>query len=154
MAEVFHAPAFLRDDASLAALVAGFEAGTWPVADWLHAQHLAVAACYILECEQTALDRLRAAIPRYNLAQGGENTPESGYHETLTVFWYEVLRHFLAGLPDGLTRLEATRRGVEEFAPRRDLFRHYYDFDVVKSREARARWMPPARPLTPRFPAE
>jgi len=143
---------FLQDDETLAGLLAGFEAGTWPIADWRHAHHLAVAACYILSYGD-ALDRLRAAIPRYNVAQGGQNTPDSGYHETLTVFWYELIRHFVDGLqaefPAGLTRLEATRRVVTEFAPQRDLFRRYYDFDVVKSREARAKWIPPSRPFAP-----
>jgi hypothetical protein len=32
---------------------------------------------------------------------------------------------------------------VAEFAPRRDLFREYYSFDVVRSVEARRSWMPP-----------
>jgi len=36
---------------------------------------------------------------------------------------------------------------VEEFATRRDLFHDYYDFDVLNSREARATWIEPSRPL-------
>ena len=32
---------------------------------------------------------------------------------------------------------------VDEFGSRRDLFREYYSFDVVKSREARAGWVEP-----------
>ena len=137
---------FLEDDNALQSLVSSFENGTWPIGGWRHSHHLAVAACYVLDGPD-ALDRLRRNIPAYNVAQGGQNTPDSGYHETLTVFWYEVVSRFIAQLPGGLTRLEVTRRVVAEFAPQRDLFRDYYDFDVVKSREARARWIPPSRPI-------
>ena len=137
---------FPEDEAALQALIAAFEEGSFPIAGWRHAHHLVVAACYVLDGPD-ALDRLRTNIPRYNVSQGGQNTPDSGYHETLTVFWFEVVQRFIAGLPLGLSRLEITQRVVSEFAPRRDLFRDYYGFDVVKSREARATWIPPSRPL-------
>jgi hypothetical protein len=47
-------------------------------------------------------------------------------------------------LPSGLSKPEIARRVAAEFAPKRDLFREYYDFDVLKSRVARAEWIPPA----------
>jgi hypothetical protein len=78
-------PDFLSSDATLDALIAGFEDGTWPKAQWTHAAHLALGACYILKGNR-ALDRLRTGIPRYNISQGGANTDDSGYHETLTCF--------------------------------------------------------------------
>ncbi len=133
---------FLDSEAALNALIAGFENGTWPKAQWTHAAHLAVGACYILD-GNSALDRLRANIPVYNVSQGGKNTEDSGYHETLTCFWHDAIRDFIGTLPDGLDRLAIARAVVTEFAPKSDLFREYYDFDVVNSREARARWIPP-----------
>jgi hypothetical protein len=139
-------PEFLADEAALTALVAGFENGSWPKAQWTHAAHLALGACYILDGD-SALDRLRTGIPRYNVSQGGKNTEDSGYHETLTCFWHDVIRDFIATLPSGLDRLTTARAVVTEFAPQRDLFRQYYDFDVVNSREARAKWIPPT--ITP-----
>lgn len=135
-------PDYLVSEAALDALIAGFEDGSWPKAQWTHAAHLTVGACYILEGD-TALERLRANIPRYNVSQGGANTEDSGYHETLTCFWYGVIRDFIGALPPGFDRLSIAREVVTEFAPQRDLFRQYYDFDVVNSREARARWIPP-----------
>jgi hypothetical protein len=135
-------PEFLASEAALEALIAGFEDGSWPRAQWTHAAHLALGACYILEGD-AALDRLRIGIPRYNVSQGGKNTEDSGYHETLTCFWHDVMRDFIAALPSGLDRLAIARAVVTEFAPQRDLFRQYYDFDVVNSREARAKWIPP-----------
>lgn len=135
-------PDFFSTEATLDALITGFENGTWPKAQWTHAAHLTVGACYILDGD-TALDRLRANIPRYNVSQGGANTEDSGYHETLTCFWHGVILDFIGSLPEGFDRLATARTVVTEFAPKRDLFRQYYDFDVVNSREARARWVPP-----------
>jgi hypothetical protein len=136
-------PDFMASEASLDALIAGFEDGTWPKGEWTHAAHLAAGAHYILENPDTALDRLRSEIPRYNVRQGGANTEDSGYHETLTCFWHGVIRDFIGTLPAGLDRLAIVRAVVTEFAPKRDLFREYYDFDVVNSREARLKWIPP-----------
>jgi len=137
-------PEFLSSDETLAALLSHFEAGTWPIADWRHIHHLAVAACYIRE-NLNSMDRLRDSIKHYNLSQGGRNTEDSGYHETLTRFWVEVITNYLESLPSGLPRLEVARLVVANFASQRDLFQTYYDFDVVKSREARQVWIPPSR---------
>ena len=140
-------PDFLENDVTLDALLAGFEDGTWPKEQWTHAAHVTMGACYILQGDN-ALERMRTEIPRYNTRQGGANTEDSGYHETLTCFWHDVIRDYIRALPAGLDRLAIARAAVTEFAPKRDMFRQYYDFDVVKSREARAKWIPPN--LTPR----
>lgn len=139
-------PEFLSSDETLAAFLQHFEAGTWPIADWRHMHHLAVAACYLHE-DPHSMDRLRINIKHYNLSQGGQNTEDSGYHETLTRFWVEIITNYLESLPSGLPRLEIVRLVVAKFASRRDLFHTYYDFDVVKSREARQAWIPPSRRL-------
>ena len=130
------------DEGAILELVRGFENGTWPVKEWKHTHHLILAASYILDGDD-GLERLRLGIPRYNVSQGGANTEDSGYHETLTCFWYWLIRGFIGQLPAGLSRAEVVRRVVDAYAPQRDLFRRYYDFDVLKSREARAVWIPP-----------
>jgi hypothetical protein len=123
-------------------LVAGFKDGSWPGKEFRHLHHLVVAVHYIAE-EADPLGALRVDIRRYNVSQGGENTEDRGYHETITRFWVEIVRDYAAGLPPGLSRTEVTNRVVEAFATQRDLFREYYDFDVLASREARANWIPP-----------
>jgi hypothetical protein len=144
---------FLASEASLSALLAGFEDGSWPIAEWRHKHHLAVAACYLAgegeasSGSEAPMDRLRAGIKRYNLSQGGENTEDRGYHETITRFWVEIVSRYMACLPAGLPRLEIARLVVARFESQRDLFGEYYDFDVVKSRAARAAWIPPSRPF-------
>ena len=128
-------------ESSLDQLIAGFEDGTWPAADWKHAHHLAMAACYVLAYgREEALSRARTTIQRYNEAQGGKNTEHGGYHETLTIFWIDVVA---AALPAGATRLEAVHYIVDRFAQQRDLWRKYYSYDVVNSREARMAYVQP-----------
>lgn len=125
-------------------ILRGFEDGSFPKEQWNHAAHLRVAGCYLLGYPRDeALQRMRDGVRRYNVATGGKNTEDSGYHETLTCFWINVAGAFLAGLPEGMTAAGKVQALVDEFGARRDLFREYYGFDVVKSREARAGWVEP-----------
>jgi hypothetical protein len=126
---------------SLNHFIAAFEDGTWPVANWKHAHHLVMATCYVMAYgREEALNRARLNIPKYNEAQGGKNTEDSGYHETLTVFWIDRVAE---AIPANETRVEAVRRVVDELARKRDMWRDYYSFDVVKSRDARAQYIEP-----------
>ena len=133
---------FLVDEAGLETLISGFRNGSWPGREFRHTAHLAVCVCYILEGNHP-MERLRFAICRYNESQGGKNTVDAGYHETITRFWVDTVREAIQSMPPGLTRLEIAREIVGRFASQRDLFQKYYDFDVLKSREARAVWIPP-----------
>ena len=126
---------------SLDRFIAAFEDGTWPIANWKHGHHLVMATCYVFAHGRgEALARARVNIRKYNEAQGGKNTEDSGYHETLTVFWIDVVTR---AIPSEKSRVEAVRSVVSALAPQRDLWREYYSFDVVKSREARAVYIPP-----------
>jgi len=124
------------------------EFGTLPRSSWTHAAHLSIGAWYLLSLpEKTVIDRIRNGIRHYNECVGVANTVDSGYHETLTRFWVGQVSGLLLTsrrlVPRGT--LEAIRDVVVTFAPQRDLFKQYYTFDVVASREARARWIPPDR---------
>ena len=121
-----------------------FEDGTFPKAEWDHQAHVVMAASYLLAHPmEQATEIIRRRIPAYNVAQGGQNTDTSGYHETLTIFWIRVVAAFLASLDPALSRVEKVGRVAEHFAARRGLFRHYYSFDVPASTEARKRWIEP-----------
>jgi hypothetical protein len=141
---------FLASEAAFVEFVDGFERGTWPKAQWTHSAHLAIACWYLMSLPKAqATARARDGIRRYNQAVGTANTPDSGYHETLTLFWMETIARALSGpsRPDSV--LEAARQVVAQFGSRSGLFRDFYTFDVVKSREARARWIPPDAPKNP-----
>ena len=96
-----------ESEASLATFIEGFEQGTYPKERWTHEAHVVMAAHYLtLHTVPDATRIIRTRIPAYNVAQGGQNTDDSGYHETLTIFWIWIVAGFLASLPPGLTRLE------------------------------------------------
>jgi hypothetical protein len=140
---------YLGTEEALDLFLTGFADGTFPKARWNHAAHVTMAACYLQKYSRPeATSRIRSGIISYNESQGGKNTPDSGYHETLTLFWTALVVDFLAKCDCSLSRLEKARAVVEAFAPRRDVFREYYSFDVVRSREARRTWVEPdVKPL-------
>ncbi len=136
-----------QDEPTLEAFIAGFETGTLPKARWTHAAHIFTGACYVHTFgEAAAIDRMRTNVSAYNLAVGGQNTPTSGYHETVTVLWIKLLGQLHTQHPT-LARIPFAALAVEYFAPQRDLLQRYYDYDVVASTEARRTWHPPT--LTP-----
>lgn len=137
-------PDFLATEEGLTDFLESFERGAWPKSTWTHAAHVAVASCYLIEYpDEEAEDRMRRGIRYYNQCVGTINSDHSGYHETITLFWLAVVKARLRELPDDLPRIEAVRLIVTELAPRRDLFREYYSFDVIGSVEARRAWIPP-----------
>jgi len=132
-----------------------FESGTLPKARWTHAAHLLTGACYVhAHGEAEAIARMRERVSAYNLAVGGQNTPTSGYHETVTVFWIKLLAQRLAsqsenaGAPPHITRCNFAHSIVRELGENRTIYRDFYSYDVVASPEARRTWLPPdLRPL-------
>lgn len=127
------APAFL-------AFVEAWELGTLPKAEWSHAAHVAVAACYRVRYGDDALGRIRAGILRYNTAVGTPNTDTRGYHETLTRFWTHVIGETVTGIDDPWA---AACVAVARYGPARDLHTRHYGFDVVGSVAARRGWVEP-----------
>src|SRR6266702_967325 len=138
-------PALPHDQPTLEAFLAAFEAGTLPKARWTHAAHILTGASYVHSLgEAPAIDRMRARVSAYNLAVGGQNTPTSGYHETVTILWIKLLaayhRDAIAADPTlahPASRPTFANRAVAHFAPQSDILRRYYDYDIVASTEAR-----------------
>jgi hypothetical protein len=134
------------DEASHSDFIRSFENGAFPIASWTHAAHIAMGAWYLLSLPaEDAATKIREGIPRYNVAQGNQNTDESGYHETLTIFWIAIIRDALARLDTGMSNVEKVRAMVDEYGGRARLHQDYYSFDVVRSVQARRAWIPPDR---------
>lgn len=135
-------------ESEIDAFLAAFEGCTLQKEEWTHAAHLLTGACYVHAMDrEEALRKMRECVRRYNESVGGKNTPTSGYHETITVMWIRLL--------DGLRRevgpmdrASFAALAVNRFVSRRDIFRDYYDYDIVASTEARLRWVEPVlKPL-------
>lgn len=84
----------------LLAIVNGFIEKTLDKSLWTHEAHISTAIWFLKNYKATdALCRLRSGIINYNISTGGENTGQNGYHETITIFWWEVLKQFIANKP-------------------------------------------------------
>jgi hypothetical protein len=128
------------------ALLAAFEGCTLPKERWTHGAHLLTGACYVHAMGQAAaIGHMRICVKRYNESVGGKNTETSGYHETITIAWIKLLDGLLREvsflrMPE---RAEFAKLALDRFAGDREIFRRYYDFDLVASVEARRDWIPP-----------
>ena len=73
--------------------IAQLEECTLPRAKWTHDVHLITGMYIVFSYEKRALAEMKTRIWRYNevVGKGNENT---GYHETLTVFWLWAVRQF------------------------------------------------------------
>jgi len=144
--ETFELPAFLATEETLDTFVAEFQTGTLPAEAFKHVGHVTVAAYYCVTFDAPeSLTRIRHDIRAFNEAKGNKNTEDSGYHETITVFWLDTIRRFVDERCSGMTLLETVGAAVMEFGGRRDLFRSFWSFDVLESREARVRYIAPDR---------
>lgn len=125
------------------AFLHAFETCALPKAEWTHAAHLLTGACFVHRFgEPSAIEHMRLCIPRFNESVGGKNTDTAGYHETITVFWIKVLARLHEEHPP-ISRAGFATLAVERYGERSDLFREFYDFDVIASTEARRAWIEP-----------
>jgi hypothetical protein len=132
----------MNDDEFLAA----FEGCTLPRTEWTHAAHIRMAWLYLTRLPfETALDRVRAGIRRYNAAVGSD-----GYHETLTVAFTLLIHSRLATTEPG-DGFPAFRTGNPDlFDGRAELLQRHYDPATLASAKARRRFVEPDRePLPP-----
>jgi hypothetical protein len=130
--------------APIEAIVAGFEDGTLPFEVWKHHRtHLRVSLWYQLTYPlEEAIPRIREGIQRYNMSKGVVQTPEGGYHETLTRFWIHMIAHHLAGA-DRRRPFDDLGAELVETLGDKLLPLRYYSRDLIFSWEARTEWREP-----------
>jgi len=124
------------------ALVQAFIQGNLPKVAWTHEAHLIIALWHLTEYsvdEATCL--LRARIINYNKAVGTENSGNSGYHETLTLFWIWVVTQYLV-TQNGELKESVNTFIRSKYADRKLAFL-FYDKATLFSVSARARWVKP-----------
>jgi hypothetical protein len=124
-------------------LVTNFRNCTLPVPEWTHEAHLITALWFNKNYHEfDAICYLRSGIITYNVVTGGQNTPEKGYHETLTIFWCKIIREFinknrelaLVDLCNTLFKSEWTSK---------ELPLQFYTRELLFSVKARATWVEP-----------
>jgi hypothetical protein len=118
-------------------VVEKFESCHYALAEFSHSRHLTVAAWYLETCDAScALERMREGLRRF-LA----HHKKTGYHETITRFWMELLRQSLGQMP-AVPRYRRVNEVVSRLADKNLLF-EYYTRDLVLSDAARETWVEP-----------
>jgi hypothetical protein len=123
-------------------LVSAFEARTLPRAEWNHRAHLTVGLCYLVKYEKSqAINLIRESIRRYNHACGILQTKDSGYHETITLFYVWVVCRYLSHASEG-SLVELVNGLLNTYGDKR-LPLEYYSKERLLSWEARTSWTEP-----------
>lgn len=130
-----------KSDDEVKLLVKKFEERALTKEEWTHAAHLTVGLYYCLHCPfAVAKNWMSDGIHWLNDAHGTPNTDQSGYHETLTMFWLLTIEEFVGktkcgGLAELANRLIASRDAKLPFK--------FYSRELLFSANARARYVEP-----------
>lgn len=119
-------------------VVLGFESCTTGKDDFSHRDHLAMAVWYLRSDQDTAADRMRASLHRFL----ERHDCRENYHETLTLFWIQLVRRELESLAPESSLLEATNAVVKRLGDSRVAF-EYYSKELVASEPAKRGWVEP-----------
>jgi len=125
-------------------IVQGFQDHTLPAERWTHQAHLMVGMYYAYNFPlEQAIYYLRAGILTYNVASGGKNTHERGYHETITQLWAKLLHAFAQEKCAGLSLAEACSALLNSPYAEQEIMLRFYSKDRLFSTKARALWIEP-----------
>ncbi|HEX8140945.1 MAG TPA: hypothetical protein VF544_25495 [Pyrinomonadaceae bacterium] len=130
----------MRDEKEARAreLARRFEDCTLPLSDFKHSAHLTVALFYLTRMPASAaVEQFRVSIKRFIAHYG-----ESGYNETITMFWLNLIAGFL--LKSGPNRsfsdlLDTLLEGHRDSR----LIYNYYTRERLQSDEAKTTWLAP-----------
>ncbi|MDZ8052627.1 MAG: hypothetical protein RMX68_028915 [Aulosira sp. ZfuVER01] len=135
---------FYQTDEDVVRIVQQFEACTLPRSEWNHAAHLTIAVWYLFMYSQAeAIARIRTGIQHYNQCNGIVTTINSGYHETLTLFWIAIACRFLAAANNKASISASINDFISTYGERKTLFYEYYSHELIMSWKARQSWVAP-----------
>jgi len=125
-------------------LVAQFERCSLPKEKWTHEAHFVMAFWY---CSHQpiplAMQSIRNGIKKYNVSVGGANTDDSGYHETITVFYTRIIINCLLK-KNSTQNFEQKLAGLfQQPFLAKDFPLQYYSKNLLMSKDARKQWIAP-----------
>ncbi|MEY2410865.1 MAG: hypothetical protein QOF48_3535 [Verrucomicrobiota bacterium] len=129
-----------------------FEDRSLPIDSWNHRAHLKVAYLYLNQFSfDDALDRLRAGIRAYNAAHNIPESLTSGYHETITCAWLQLVHTTLQQFGPA-SSADAFLDAQSQLTQKRILLL-FYSRDRIMSAEAKTSFVAPdlaplPRPIT------
>ncbi|MDX2304238.1 MAG: hypothetical protein NW226_15650 [Microscillaceae bacterium] len=132
-----------QTETEITALVNQFRSQTLPSTAWTHQAHLTVGLWFVKNYSfEEAVCYLRGGIITYNYSVGGQNTPQKGYHETLTLFWAKIIAQFIHDHIK-LNLLDLCNAFLESEMASKELPLKFYTPNRVFSTSARAFWIEP-----------
>jgi hypothetical protein len=139
-----------QSDHEIEELVQSFLQKTLDKSLWTHAAHLSTAIWHLKQYDiHEATCRMKSAIISYNLSVGGENTGTGGYHETMTLFWMDIL-HIFVNDNAGLSLKDTCNKLLNSSLGSKTLPMNFYTKEKILSPLARARAVAPdLKELTP-----
>ncbi|MBW4634529.1 MAG: hypothetical protein KME30_22255 [Iphinoe sp. HA4291-MV1] len=138
-----HQTVQFQTTAGIEDLIAAFENCTLPRCEWHHSAHLTIALWYLTQYEkQEATNHIREGIQCYNAATGIQNTKNGGYHETITLFWIQIVHCYLLVAEANTSTLQLANRLLQTFNDK-SLPLQFYSRDLLMSWEARTSWIEP-----------
>ena len=132
-----------NDTQEIYSLVKAFENRTMLKSEWTHEAHLVVGLYYCrTRAFAVAKNVMRDGIYWLNDTHGTPNTDDSGYHETLTIFWLKRIWNFLDERSDVLPLAALANELIDLYDdPRLPL--SYYSRELLFSTLARHEYFPP-----------
>ncbi len=125
-----------------------------PRCQWNHYAHLTIALWYLIHYDQrTAIQLIRERIQKYNSAMNIKTTKNSGYHETITLFWIHLVNSYLylTQTPENLpsnSLLNLANNLIRIYGDK-NLPLEYYSQDLLMSSKSRQSWVEPdLKPIT------
>ena len=114
---------------------------TLPKERWNHEGHLIVGMWHLFNFPfDNAVDILRKRIIDYNDSLGTINSDDSGYHETLTLFWMITLKNFIMQYPHHSLE-EVCHLFLDSAMASKAYPLQFYSKVILMSRKARRTWV-------------
>lgn len=124
-------------------LIKQFNDRSLPKTGWTHESHLVVAVWHICSFDFfEAVCKLRSGIILLNSVHQTENTGNTGYHETLTIFWSKVIHAYIS-LNKEFTMEELVDGYINSPLAERNLPFEFYDKETLLSSGLRAVYAEP-----------
>ena len=125
-------------------LVAQFETCSLPKEKWTHEAHFVMALWYCSHLPiPLAIQSIRHGIKKYNVSIGGANTDDSGYHETITVFYTRIIINYLLKKNTPQNFEDKLAGLFQQPFLAKDFPLQYYSKTLLMSKDARKKWIAP-----------
>jgi len=125
-------------------LIRQFEADELKKEEFHHKEHLELTLWYLENLpELEAIVKIKGGILKYNLLYKVPQSVNSGYHETITMFFIKLVQSFIKSSPKNCSFEQRAKVLTAKYAQMKTVVREYYSMEVIRTEEARKIWVEP-----------